>query len=150
MDIITYIEDLEAFREECAAKAEQGNEFFTIEEKPKEETEEDILFDELEPVEVSKFDGYEITYNVSKIPVVYSDNYEQSVCLIRLTTPQELAEFEDLESCVAIGECVGGEYIFYDGGQEIYNEVYDQTPIEYEEDGETFTFTKPEIIGVFL
>lgn len=124
IDIITHIPDLDAFRAECKAKAEEGNKFFSID--------EDV-----------------ITYNVAKIPVVYSDDLIQSVCLVRLITDEEIEEFTSLESCDRIGVCENNEYIFETGGEVIYNAVYDQSPVIFEIDGEQHTHTPPQMIGVF-
>lgn len=122
IDIITYIPDLLAFRAECKAKADDGNKFFTFN--------DDVL-----------------TYNVAQIPVVYSG--DKSVCLVRLVTDEEVEEFDSLNSCQRIGICEDNTYIFDDGGEVIYNEVYDQAPVTTVIDGEEFTCTPPPMIGVF-
>ena len=119
IDIITYIPDLAAFRVECQAKAEAGNKFFTIN-------------DEV------------LTYNVAQIPVAYNGN--TSVCLVRLVTGEEIEEFDSLASCERIGICEDNAYIFDAGGEDIYNTVYDQSPIVIDEET---TYTPPQMIGVF-
>lgn len=121
MDIITYIPNLDLFRVECQALAESGNKFFS-------------------------YDGEAITYNVSQIPVRYSDDGTQSVCLVRLVTAEEQEVFDALTTANRIGVCENKAYIFDDGGEIIYNSVYDQTPIVIDEDT---TYTPPSIMGVF-
>jgi len=99
MDILTHIDDLNLFRAECMEKAESGNTFFT-------------------------FNGDDISYNISKIPVRY--NGLKSVCLVRLTTDDEIEEFESLTSVENIGSHTKGDedYTFKDGGKDKYDSVY--------------------------
>lgn len=124
MDIITYIPDLNSFRAECKSKAEAGNKFFSIN------------------------DGV-ISYNVDKIPVVYNEDYSQSVCLVRLVTDDEIGEFNSLTTCERIGICENDVYNFDDGGEDIYNSVYNQTPKQFMIDGKEYIHTPPKQIGVF-
>ena len=121
MDIITYIPNLTLFRSECQALAESGNKFFS-------------------------YDGETITYNVSQIPVIYSSDSTQSVCLVRLVTEDEQKTFNALTTVDRVGVCEDKVYIFDDGGEAIYNSVYDQTPVIIDEDT---TYTPPPMIGVF-
>ena len=121
MDIITQIPNLDLFRAECQALAESGNKFFS-------------------------YDGETLTYNVSQIPVKYNADFTQSVCLVRLVTVEEQEVFDALTTANRIGVCENKEYIFDDGGEDIYNSVYDQTPVVI--DDET-TYTPPPMIGVF-
>jgi len=123
IDIITYIPDLAAFRLEANANAQSGTHGFA--------------FDD---------DDGTINYNVAKIPVHYNPDGVRSLCLIRLMTEKDEDVFNALASCEKIGECINKEYIFDAGGEDIYNEVYDQTPVELD-DG-TF-YTPPAMIGVF-
>ena len=122
--MITHIPNLDLFRAECLSKAENNNKFFYT-------------------------DGESIHYNVSKIPVVYNEDRTQSVCLVRLTSKEEIDEFNSLSSCDRIGVCENKEYIFDDDGEDIYNSVYDQSPKTYTEDGTDYTYTPPKLIGVF-
>ncbi len=125
MDIITHIPNLDLFRAECQALAENGNKFFS-------------------------YDGESLTYNVSQIPVVYNSDYTQSVCLVRLVTEDEQDTFNALTTVKRIGICENNQYIFDDGGEDIYNSVYDQSPIEItDEHGDIHTYTPPPMIGVF-
>ena len=125
MDILTHISNLDLFRAECKSKAGEDNKYFSTDE-----------------------DG-NILYNVAKIPVVYSADLTQSVCLIRLVTDEEKDEFDTLTSCERIGICENSEYIFDDGGEDIYNAIYDQTPVTVNADGDTSTYTPPALIGLF-
>lgn len=115
IDIITYIPDLLAFRAEANTNAANGVHGFAVDE-----------------------DGV-ITYNIAKIPVHY--NGLKSLCLVRLMSKEDIDVFDALVSCERIGVCEDGAYVFDDGGEAIYNEVYDQTPTE--------DYTPPQMIGVF-
>jgi len=119
LDILTYIKDLNLFREECKLKAESGSKFFSI-------------------------DGGIISYNVSKIPVFY--NGLESACLVRVVTDSEIDEFNSLTSIENIGEYVSGEYVFAVGGEDKYNAVYDQSEVTLD-DGSIYK--PPSMIGVF-
>jgi hypothetical protein len=121
MDIITHIHNLDLFRDECQALAEGGSKFFS-------------------------YDGEALTYNVAQIPVVYNNDYTQSVCLVRLVTEDEQETFDALATVDRIGICENKEYIFDDGGEVIYNTVYDQSPVIIDEET---TYTPPQMIGVF-
>jgi hypothetical protein len=121
MDIITHIPNLDLFRAECKPLAGSGNKFFSYEDE-------------------------KLTYNVSQIPVVYSSDYIRSVCLVRLVTEDEIEAFNALTTIERIGVCENNQYIFDDGGEDIYNSVYDQTPVIIDEDT---TYTPPPMIGVF-
>ena len=122
IDIICYIPDLIAFRLEAKANADNGIKGFSFD------------------------DDGSLSYSVSKIPVSYNADGVRSVCLIRLIDAQEVNIFESLTSCERIGVCENGAYSFDEGGKDIYNDVYDQTPVELD-DG-TF-YTPPPMIGVF-
>ena len=126
MDIITHIPDLDAFRAECLALAEDGNPFFN-------------------------YNGETITYKVAKIPVRYNTDFTQSVCLIRLVTQEEQDQFNALDTVNRIGICENKAYIFdSEEDENIYNTVYDQTPVTItDEDGNEHTHTPPQMIGVF-
>ena len=129
MDIITYIPNLTAFREEALQKALNGDLGFSAD------------------------DELNISYNAVKIPVHYAG--DESLCLLRLTTREELAAFDSIASCVKIGkaEKVNGElrYVFdSDADQATYERV--RGPLEYnykDENGETMTAYKPYMIGGF-
>lgn len=120
IDIITHIPDLDAFRLEATGNAINGVLGFAI------------------------IDGL-LSYNITKIPVYYGENND-SLCLVRLISDEELLVFSAMSSCSRIGTCEDNAYIFDDGGKVIYDSVYDQTPVELE-DG-TF-YTPPLMIGVF-
>ena len=121
VDIITYIPNLDLFRAECQALAEGGNKFFS-------------------------YDGEALTYSVSQIPVVYSSDFGSSVCLIRLVTDDEQDTFDALTTVERIGICDNNVYIFDDGGEAIYDSIYDQTPVDM---GDGYFYTPPPMIGVF-
>ena len=120
IDILTYIPDLTAFRLEAKQNADNNTLGFSIDE-----------------------DG-NISYNISKIPVHYNADELRSVCLIRLVTQDEIDVFDSLQSCERIGVCENNSYIFDDGGEAIYNDVYDQTPVIIDEDT---AYTPPSMIG---
>ena len=122
MDIIVYIPNMIAFRSEAKVSAEAGVLGFSIDE------------------------GGGVNYNVSKIPVVY--NGLKSVCLIRVNE-DEKEVFDSLESCYKIGECIDSEYIFDVDGEELYNSVYDQSPIEFIDEEASHYYTPPSKIGLF-
>ena len=88
-----------------------------------------------------------VTFNVSKIPVTYS-NAGATVCLVRGISRGVI---ESSESIVVLGECINGEYVFdSDDTKEIYESIYDTKPrmIDDGEGGE-FEYTPPYKIGVF-
>ena len=121
IDIITYIHDLNLFRKEAIECARNDTKGFSFD------------------------DGGSITYNICKIPVHYNGDGIRSLCLVRLLTQDEIGFFDSLKTCERIGVCENKTYIFDDGGKAIYDDVYDQTPINTQ-DG---TYTPPEMIGVF-
>ena len=122
IDIITYIPDLTAFRLEANTNAQAKSHGFTF------------------------TDGGDISYNVAKIPVHYNPDGIRSLCLIRLMTKEDEAVFNGLASCEKIGECINKDYIFDAGGEDIYNEVYDQAPVDL---GGGEFYNPPKMIGVF-
>ena len=128
MDILTYVEDLDLFRAECEALALADNNFFSYDEETKE-----------------------ISYNVSRIPVHYNDDYTKSVCLVRLSTEAEQEAFDELTTMVRIGVADAGQYVFDSvESKAIYDTIYDQTPIEIVIEGEQNIFyTPPAMIGLF-
>ena len=122
MDIITYIPDLDAFRLEAATNASNGVKGFSFN------------------------DDGAMSYDIAKIPVYYNSDGVRSICLIRLVTDLELKTFNSLVSCEKIGVCENKIYTFDDGGEDIYNDVYDQAPVDL---GEGVMYTPPQMIGVF-
>jgi hypothetical protein len=123
MDIITHIPDLNLFRAECKALAENDSKFFSYNSETKT-----------------------LSYNVAQIPVRYNADYTQSVCLVRLATKDEQEAFDALTTVNRIGICENKEYIFDEGGKAIYDSVYDQSPVVIDKDT---TYTPPAMIGVF-
>ena len=126
MDIITYIPNLDLFREECQALAESGNKFFN-------------------------YNGETLVYNVSQIPVHYNKDGIRSVCLVRLTTEDEQDTFNALTTVERLGVCENKQYTFDSQTKEdTYNDAYDQTPIEInDKDGNIYIYTPQPMIGVF-
>ena len=121
-DIICYIPDLLAFRDEASKKAKKKVAGFSLDESGN------------------------LQYNVSKIPVHYSGL--ESICLLRLA-PEELRVFNRLETCQQIGTCENGEYVFSVGGKAIYERVYDTSTRKIEIDGKEIDYTPPYMIGLF-
>lgn len=127
--IVAHIPDLTAFRAECKALAEQGNPFFDVDE-----------------------DTGAVVYKIDKVPVVYSAEGTQSVCLVRLSSPEEIQQFNALDSVQRIGEHRAGRstYDFDEGGEAIYDSIYDRTPVTLiSPDGVEIEITPPQLIGVF-
>ena len=63
---------------------------------------------------------------------------------------QANAENNVLDTCQRIGVCENGEYIFDEGGQEIYDSVYDRTVVQFTDtDGNVTEYTPPEMLGQF-
>ena len=120
VDIVTYIPDLSLFREEVETKARNGEHGF--------------IFD---------LDG-DLHYNIAKIPVHYNKDGIRSLCVIRLSSQQDIDTFNSISSCEKIGEYKQGAYLFDTGGDEIYNSVYERSTITTAEGD----YTAPEMIGV--
>ena len=123
MDIIVYIPNMINFRIEAKSNAESGIMGFSIDETGG------------------------VSYNVSKIPVVYSGL--ESVCLIRVND-DEKEVFDAMTTCFKLGECVNSEYVFDEDCEEIYDSVYDQSPIIFtDEEGVDHSYIPPKMIGLF-
>lgn len=125
MDVIAYIPDLTAFRIEAETLAKNNIHGFSFDEAGK------------------------LQYNVSKIPVVYKNN--TSVCLLRLTTKDDISAFKSLNTVENIGyyDKVTNKYIFKTGGKTKYESVYDTTPKTILIDGADTIYQPPYMIGVF-
>jgi hypothetical protein len=65
-----------------------------------------------------------VSFNVSKVPVVRTLS-NQSLCLVRGISRTVI---ESSTTIQVIGEVVGGEYIFDEGGQTIYEGIHDVNP----------------------
>ena len=91
-------------------------------------------------------DDENVSFNVAKVPVVRTTN-NQSLCLVRGISR---AVIESSTTIQVIGEVVGGEYIFDEGGQVIYESVHDTKP-RMIDDGESgqVEYTPPYKIGGF-
>jgi len=86
-----------------------------------------------------------VKFNATKIPVFYSKD-GQTLCLVR-GVPRSV--IESSKSINVIGECIDGEYLFYEEGQAIYESIYDTNPRLIDEGGVTIEYTPPYKIGVF-
>jgi hypothetical protein len=126
IDLITYIPNVEEFRAEAQANAENNVLGFSID------------------------DEGNLSYDVGKIPVFYHVDGKRTLSLIRLLNQDEVDVFDSLDTCQKIGVCENGEYIFDVGGQEIYDSVYDRTAVEITDtDGNVRQYTPPTILGIF-
>ena len=128
MDLITHVPDLQAMLTEAIAiQSDEDNalaSYFTIDE-----------------------DGQGATFNVAKVPVVYSSSGE-TLCLIRGIT-REIVESSN--SIKVLGECKNNEYIFdNEDCRAIYEANYNTVGymIDDGEGGEVF-HQPPYKIGVF-
>ena len=87
-----------------------------------------------------------VTFNVAKVPVVRTTN-NQSLCLVRGISR---AVIESSTTIQVIGEVVGGEYVFDEGGQDIYESIYDVNPRMIDDgEGGRVEYTPPYKIGGF-
>lgn len=91
-------------------------------------------------------DDGNISFNTVKIPVHYNGN--ESVCLVRVASAEVISGIDSLK---IIGECVGGEYVFYsERDRETYERIYNTEAVIFEgEDGEQVEYTPPYMMGVF-
>lgn len=123
-DLITYIDDLKAFRAEIA----------------------EIIKDENHPAnELLMFQDGIFTFNNGiHTPVYYNGN--KSLCLCR-TDKKDIIDNHVINMDV-IGDCINGEFVFYDGGKEIYESVYDTKLKKINIGGETIDYTPPYKFGV--
>lgn len=131
-DLITYVPDLQAMRDEGLSLS-----IATVE-----------VEGEQIPHPASKLfsvdENGDLTFNVTKIPVVYTNDYSQSLCLVRGLSR---ADFEMTNTIHVIGECINNEYVFdSEDNRLVYESVYDTTE-RTTEDG--YTYTPPYKIGVF-
>tara|TARA_R110001583_G_scaffold21308_3_gene80885 strand:+ start:36953 stop:37336 length:384 start_codon:yes stop_codon:yes gene_type:complete len=87
-----------------------------------------------------------VSFDVSKVPVVRTTN-NQSVCLVRGISRSVI---ESSTTIKVIGEVVGGEYVFDEGGQAIYESIYDTKPRMIDDgEGGQVEYTPPYKIGGF-
>jgi hypothetical protein len=87
-----------------------------------------------------------VSFDVAKVPVVRTTN-NQSLCLVRGISR---AVIESSTTIQVIGEVVGGEYIFDEGGQAIYESIYDVNPRMIDDgEGGQVEYTPPYKIGGF-
>lgn len=88
-------------------------------------------------------DGKSLTFNVTKVPVVYSAS-GSTLSLVR-GVPESI--FSELTSIEVIGyyDHATNSYIFYDGGKEKYESVYSVEPVVI--DG--IDYHPPYMLGVF-
>ena len=87
-----------------------------------------------------------VSFNVAKVPVVRTTN-NQSLCLVRGISRSVI---ESSTTIQVIGEVVGGEYIFDEGGQDIYESIYDTKPRMIDDgEGGQIEYTPPYKIGGF-
>ncbi len=125
MDIITYIQDLSAFRVEALSKAESNTPGFSID-----------------------TDG-NVNYNVTKIPVHYSGN--ESICIVRLINQEEKDSFNDMNSCKRLGVVEDLTAIFdNDECKDTYERVRgDRIVTVKSPDGSDIQIELPYLIGSF-
>lgn len=91
------------------------------------------------------FHGGAFTFNGGlHTPVYYNDN--KSLCLCR-TDKKEIID-NNVVNMDVIGECINGEFVFYDGGKEIYESTYDTSTKQIEINGEFVDYTPPYKFGV--
>lgn len=138
-DLITYVPDLAAMNTEGAGVAVAMVE---NEETGKQEPHPlSTLF--------SVDDDGALTFNVTKIPVTYSDDGNKSLCLVRGV---KRSLFEGVSSIQVLGEVQGNQYVFDSAdAQTTYETVYDvRTRTIKDEDGNEYEYTPPYQIGVFL
>jgi len=129
MDVITHVDDLEAFRAEAIALIGQTDEL------------ENVLVPQL-----SIDENGDLIYGVTKIPVLYEGL--ESLTLIRIDSDDQLQYFNHM---VRLGECINGAYVFDDAAaQATYERVRGDSTVTYtDENGDEQTFNKPYMIGVF-
>lgn len=132
IDLITHVPDIYAMNEEGLAIAQDENHplhsLFTVD------------------------DNGELTFNVSKIPVHYTEQGE-TLCLVR---GMEVSAFDNCESIVVLGECIGDtlsekEYVFpNEEAKSTYERVRGSLEYTYvDEDGTEVIGYHPYMIGVF-
>lgn len=123
-DLITYIDDLTLFRSEIV----------------------EIVKDENNPAnELLIFHDGVFTFNNGlHIPVHYKGN--KSLCLCRTDKEDIINNY--VFNMQIIGECVDGDFVFYDGGKEIYESVYDTSTKQIEINGEYVDYTPPYQFGI--
>jgi len=130
MDVITHVSDLEAFREEAKILAgavdDEGSKLIP-----------DLFYDP---------EADELIYGVTKIPVHYST--PESVTLIRAEDASDLDHFLHFHK---LGECINNEYVFdSEDARLTYERVRGPLEVTYvDETGETVTYRRPYMIGVF-
>ena len=123
MDVITYVDNLLAFREEAKALAIEG-------------IVPDLSYNE---------ETDSLVYGVDKTPVHYNGN--ESITLIRIDSDRDLDHFSHMSR---LGECINGQYVFDSANtQETYERVYSTDPYTVEMDEESLTVVPPYMIGVF-
>lgn len=126
MDLITFVPDLRAMVDEAIAIQDDEDselaQHFTIN------------------------DDGGVSFNVLKIPVQHGHN--QSVCLVRGISRSVI---ESSTTIKVIGEVIGGDYVFDEGGRDIYEYVYN-TKSRMIDDGEggQISYTPPYKIGGFF
>ena len=87
-----------------------------------------------------------VSFNVAKVPVVRTLS-NQSLCLVRGISR---AVIDSSTTIQVIGEVVGGEYIFDEGGQVIYESIHDVDPRMIDDgEGGQVEYTPPYKIGGF-
>ena len=120
VDVITYVPELRAFREEVKTIAQGDNGLFTL------------------------LDDGSVATTMLHVPVGYSVN--QSVSVIRLANESLLDKIKKIE---IIGHVIDGEYVFLGEGQDKYESVYNTKTRKVIIDGVEVDFTPPYKIGVF-
>ena len=125
MDVITYVDDLQAFRAEAKVLAGAVDE----------------LGNKLVPQLHYNADTDELIYGVTMIPVLYEGN--ESVTLIRIDSDAQLAYFNHMSR---LGECVNNQYVFDSPeAQATYERI--RGDLTFEIDG--VQYSRPYMIGVF-
>lgn len=129
MDVITYVDDLQAFRTEAKALVGATDELGNV----------------LVPQLQYDAESDTLTYGVTMIPVLYDGN--ESITLIRIDDDSQLQYFTHMGR---LGECANNSYVFDSPeAQAIYERVRGELTQTVEIDGEQVQITKPYMIGVF-
>lgn len=131
MDVITYVNDLLAFRAEAIALVGQT----------------DALGNLFVPQLRYDAEDEALHYGVSKIPVHYSG--AESLTLIRIASDAQLQHFNHM---TRLGVCADGVYVFDSPeAQATYERVRGNLTFAYlDENGEEQVMNRPYEIGIFL
>ena len=127
MDLITHVASLSKMAKEAIAtqsdEDSQLAKYFTIDE-----------------------DGQSVTFNASKVPVVYAKD-GQTLCLVRGVPKSVL---DSSTSIKVLGSVSGSIIEFYnDDCKDIYESIYDTATKIIKDDGGDYEYTPPYLFGRF-